>query len=110
MNIDPGSTQILTWHCSAQSQIISQLKSSGTTQISPSGLSKHLRTGSVHTPHYILTNWMEPWAFIKPSAHNQALHMELSLRSSFYLRCNLEGYTVSTTVGFPIKIIEALAP
>jgi hypothetical protein len=42
-NGDPGSTQILTWHCGAQSQNISQLASSGTMptgkspQLSPSG-------------------------------------------------------------------------
>jgi hypothetical protein len=36
--------------------------------------------------------------------------MELNLRPSFYLRRSLEGYTVDTTVGFPVKIVEALAP
>jgi hypothetical protein len=36
--------------------------------------------------------------------------MELSLHLSFYLRHNLEGYTVGTTAGFPIEIVEALAP
>jgi hypothetical protein len=36
--------------------------------------------------------------------------MELSLRLSFYLRRSLEGYTVGTTMGFPIEIVEALAP
>jgi hypothetical protein len=35
--------------------------------------------------------------------------MELSLRLSFYLRHSLRGYTANTTVGFPIKIMEALA-
>jgi hypothetical protein len=29
---------------------------------------------------------------------------------SFYLRCSLGGYTVGTTAGFPVEIIEALAP
>jgi hypothetical protein len=38
------------------------------------------------------------------------VHMELSLCLSFYLRCSLGGYTVSTTVGFPVEIMEALAP
>jgi hypothetical protein len=36
--------------------------------------------------------------------------MELSLRLSFYLKHTLGGYTVDTTVGFPVKIMEALAP
>jgi hypothetical protein len=35
--------------------------------------------------------------------------MERSLRLIFYLRHSLGGYTVDTTVGFPIKIVEALA-
>jgi hypothetical protein len=38
------------------------------------------------------------------------VHMELSLRLRFYLRRNLEGYMVGTTVGFPIEIVEALTP
>jgi hypothetical protein len=36
--------------------------------------------------------------------------MELSLCLGFYLRHNLRGYTVDTTVGFPVKIVEALSP
>jgi hypothetical protein len=36
--------------------------------------------------------------------------MELSFRLSFYLRYNLGGYTVGTNVGFPVKIMEVLAP
>jgi hypothetical protein len=36
--------------------------------------------------------------------------MELSLRLSLYLKCSLGGYMVGTTVGFPIEIVEALAP
>jgi hypothetical protein len=36
--------------------------------------------------------------------------MELSLRLIFYLRHNLEGYMVDTTVRFPVKIVEALTP
>jgi hypothetical protein len=35
--------------------------------------------------------------------------MELSLLLSFYLRHSLRGYTVDTTVRFPVKIMEALA-
>jgi hypothetical protein len=35
--------------------------------------------------------------------------MEFSLRLSLYLRCSLGCYTVGTTVGFPVKIVEALA-
>jgi hypothetical protein len=36
--------------------------------------------------------------------------MELSLYLSFYLKHSLQGYTVDTTTGFPVKIVEALAP
>jgi hypothetical protein len=36
--------------------------------------------------------------------------MKLSLCLSFYLRRSLGGYTVGTTAGFPVKIVEALAP
>jgi hypothetical protein len=36
--------------------------------------------------------------------------MELSLRVNFYRRHNLGGYTVDTTAGLSIKIVEALAP
>jgi hypothetical protein len=36
--------------------------------------------------------------------------MELSLRLSFYLKHSLGGYTVDTTAGFSVKIVEALAP
>jgi hypothetical protein len=116
MNGDPGSTQILTQHCGASSQIISPLESLGTmptsksSQLSPSGLSKHLRMGLVHMPHHILTTQTEPWDFIKPSTHNQTVHMELSLCLAFYLRRSLGGYTVGTTTRFPVKIMEALAP
>jgi hypothetical protein len=39
-----------------------------------------------------------------------SVHMELSLRLSFYLRHSLRGYMVGTTVVFPVKIMEALAP
>jgi hypothetical protein len=53
---------------------------------------------------------MEPWGFIKSSALYQSVHMELSLRLSFYLRRSLGGYTVGTTVGFQVKIVEYLAP
>jgi hypothetical protein len=63
----------------------------------------------VRTPHHILTTEMELWGFIKSSARNKALHMEISLRLSFYLRRSLGGYTVGTTTAFPIEIVEALA-
>jgi hypothetical protein len=36
--------------------------------------------------------------------------MELSLHLSFYLRRSFRGYTVGTTAGFPVEIVEALAP
>jgi hypothetical protein len=77
VNGDPVSTQILTRHCGTQSQTVSQLENSGSTpiskslQFSPSGLSKHLRTGSVHMPHHIVTTRMEPWGFIKSSVQNK---------------------------------------
>jgi hypothetical protein len=64
----------------------------------------------VRMPHHILTTWMEPWVFIKLSAQNKVVHMELSLHMSFYLRCNLRGYTVGTTTVFPVEIVEALGP
>jgi hypothetical protein len=53
---------------------------------------------------------MEPWGFFKPSTLYLSIHMELSLHLSFYLRHSLKGYMVDTTVGFPVKIMEALAP
>jgi hypothetical protein len=63
----------------------------------------------VQMPLHILTIQIKLWGFIKPSASNQAVHTELSLRLSFYLRCNLGGYTVGTTMGFPVEIVEDLA-
>jgi hypothetical protein len=71
LNGDSGCTQILTRHCGALSQTVSQLASSRTTptskspQLRPSGLTKHLRTGLRRIPHHILTTQMEPWDFIK---------------------------------------------
>jgi hypothetical protein len=53
---------------------------------------------------------MEPWGFFKSLVLYVSLHMELSLCLSFYLRHSLGGYTVGTTAGFPVKIVEALAP
>jgi hypothetical protein len=61
-------------------------------------------------PHHILITWTELWGFIKLSAQKQVVHIELSLRPSFYLRRSLGGYLVGTTVGFLVKIVEALAP
>jgi hypothetical protein len=52
----------------------------------------------------------EPWDFIKSSTLHLSVHMELSLCLSFYLKRSLGGYTVGTTAGFPVKIMEALAP
>jgi hypothetical protein len=79
MNGDLGSTQILTQHFGAKSQIISQLVNSVKCPLfSPSRLLKHLRTGLVHTQHHLLTNQMELWDFIKPSAQNNDVYMELS--------------------------------
>jgi uncharacterized SAM-dependent methyltransferase len=53
---------------------------------------------------------MELWDFFKSSMLYPSVHMELSLRLSFYLRHSLGGYTVDTTAGFLVKIMEALAP
>jgi hypothetical protein len=36
--------------------------------------------------------------------------MELSLCLSFYLRRSLGGYTVGTTMGFLVEIVQALTP
>jgi hypothetical protein len=116
MNDDLGSTQILTQHYGAQSQTVSQLESSGTTptskspQFSPSGLSKHLRTGSVSMPHHILTTRVEPRGFIKSSVQNKEVHIELSLHLNFHLRRSLGGYMVGTIMGFPVQTLKALAP
>jgi hypothetical protein len=52
---------------------------------------------------------MELWDFIKSLVLYLSVHMELSLHLSFYLRRNLGGYTVGTTAGFPVEIMEALA-
>jgi hypothetical protein len=78
-------------------------------QFIPSRLSKHLRTRSVQILHHNLTTQMVPWGLIKSSALYQSVHMELSIRLSFYLRRSLRGYMVGTTAGFPAKIVEALA-
>jgi hypothetical protein len=117
LNGDPDSTQILTWHYSAQSETARQLVSleettppSQSSQLTPSGLSKHLRMGSVQIPQHILTTRMELWGFIKSSMLYQSVHKELSLHLSFYLRRSLGGYTVGTTAGFLVKIVEAFAP
>jgi hypothetical protein len=59
--------------------------------------------------HHILTTQMELWDFIKSSTLYLLVHMELSLRQSFYLRCSLRGYTVGTTTVFLVEIVEALA-
>jgi hypothetical protein len=75
------------------------MPTSKSPQLSPSGLSKHLMTGSVRMPHLILTIWMEPWGFIKSTMQNKAVHVKLSLHLTFYLIHNLGGYTVGTTAG-----------
>jgi hypothetical protein len=43
---------------------------------------------------------MELWGFFK----------SLVLYLSVYMEHSLEGYMVNTTAGFPVKIVEALAP
>jgi hypothetical protein len=61
-------------------------------------------------PHHILTTRTKPWDFFKSAVSYLSIHMELSLRLSFYLRRSLRGYTVDTTAGFQVKIMEDLAP
>jgi hypothetical protein len=105
MNGDLDSTQILTQHCGAQSQTISQLMNLGTmptskySQLRPSELTKHLRTGSVQIPYQIMITRTEPWDFIKSSVIYLSVHMELSLRLSFYPRRSCGGYIVGTVPG-----------
>jgi hypothetical protein len=86
------------------------MPTSKSPQFNPSGLSKHMRTGSVRVPHYILTTRMEPRVFIQSSTQNKVVQMELSLRLSFYLRRSLRGYMVGTITGFPVETMEALNP
>jgi hypothetical protein len=52
---------------------------------------------------------MELWGLVKLSAQTYIVHMKLSLRLSFQPRRTLRGYTVGTTMGFRIMIMEALA-
>jgi hypothetical protein len=42
---------------------------------SPFRYSKHLRMGSVRTPHHLLANQMELWGFIKPSSQTYTVHI-----------------------------------
>jgi hypothetical protein len=106
VNGDPGSTQILTWHCGAKSQTVSQfmnLRTAPTRQVlivQPLHVIETPMDGSVCMPHHLLTTQTEPWGFIKPSAQNKVVHTELSLYLSFHLSCSLEGYAVGTTTGF----------
>jgi hypothetical protein len=60
--------------------------------------------------HHVIATQTEPWGFIKSSALYLLVHMKLSLRLSFYLRRSLRGSTVGTSMGFPVKVVEALAP
>jgi hypothetical protein len=59
-----------------------------------------MRMGSMRTLHHLPTTRAEPCGFIKKPAQIYRIHMELSLRRSFQLRRNLEGYMVGTTAGF----------
>jgi hypothetical protein len=70
-----GSTQILTRHCGAKSQKVSQLVDSRTIIT---------RQVLIVQPLWVIeTTWMEPWGFNKLLAQNNAVHMKLSLRLSF---------------------------
>jgi hypothetical protein len=53
---------------------------------------------------------MELWDFIKLSILYLSVYMKLSFHLSFYLRHSLGGYMVGTTAGFPVEIVEDLAP
>jgi hypothetical protein len=70
LNGDLGSTQILTQYCGTQSRTVTQVMSSGTTpsskspQLSPSGLLRNPRMGSVQMPHHKLTIQTEPQDYI----------------------------------------------
>jgi hypothetical protein len=86
------------------------MHSSKSPHFSPSGLSKHLRAGLVRMPHHILTTQTEPRGFIESSVQNKVVHIELISRLRFYLIRRLVGYTVGTTVGFPIETMDALDP
>jgi hypothetical protein len=48
--------------------------------------------------------------FIKSSAQNKVVQIELSLHLSFHPRRSLGGYMVGTNTGFPVKTVEALGP
>jgi hypothetical protein len=50
--------------------------------------------------HHFLTTLIELPGFIKSSAQNKVVHIELSLHLSFQLSHSLEGYTVGIIVGF----------
>jgi hypothetical protein len=78
--------------------------------LSPSGFLKHLRMGLVCMPHPVLTTQTKPWGFIKLSVKIYTVHMELGLRLTFQLRCDLRGYTMGTTTGFLVITMDALAP
>jgi hypothetical protein len=71
---------------------------------------KHLRTGSMQILHHILTTRTEPWDFVKSPVLYLSVHIKFSLRMSFYLTRSLGGYTMGITMGFPVEIIDALAP
>jgi hypothetical protein len=59
---------------------------------------------------HILTTRTEPWGFIKSSALYKLVHVELSLPLCFYVRRNIGGYMVCTTMEFPVEIVKDLAP
>jgi hypothetical protein len=94
----------------------SQLGNTGTMltrkvpdQFSPSGLSKHPRTGSVRTPHTFLTTGRIR-GLHEPSAKSKIVYMKLTFRLSFQLNRSIRGYTIGTTARFWVTTTEALAP
>jgi hypothetical protein len=53
---------------------------------------------------------MELWDFFKALVLYLSVHIELNLSLSFYLRRSLGGYTVGTTGGFQVELVDALVP
>jgi hypothetical protein len=101
MNDDPGSTHILTRHYGPKSQTISQLMNEETAPTRQEPIVQSLRV--IKTPADGVNAQAAPPSdnpdgtvgFIKSSVENIAIHMELTLRLSFQLRCSLEGYMVA---------------
>jgi hypothetical protein len=105
-NGDLESTQILTRHCGAKSQTISQPVNTGTLLIRQVLIVQPLwviEAPADSVRAYAASPFDNSDGFEglhKSSAQTKAVHMELSLSLSFQLSRSLEGYTVGTTMGF----------